>query len=436
MKKMAFLVAALALSFGSTAFAEEKTQGTDVCCRAEDDGCTDAYEADCSSTTEGHFCSTAKDANGNKLDYRVVWTITCGADETCNNTNGNITCAKAGAPTGTCAATETPYCADDLSEGYYCNSQTLVWGKRSCTGDNKCIVRGTSVICEEPGGPTEATCDKDSAQATCSTSGKTGWYCSNSGKWTSKTCSEANCTASGNSVTCGDNGGGNTDSEMPTGTCDPATVQGQCNAAHTVGYYCKNDGTWTRKTCENCTVNTAKPNSVDCGGSEQGDECDQGAMECTSATAGWYCNNGNKKNYTCENSTCGFKTYNNNKRLTCCVQSGSGWVDATYSTDTCDSVYDGNGGGGGDTSGCGQANYCSSDNLIAYNCEGSTMKPTACLDGKTCQVSNGTATCVGSINNTGKKDKDDGGCSATGAGFALGWLGLALIPAIRRRSRK
>lgn len=437
MKKMAFLVAALALSFGSTAFAEEKTQGTDVCCRTGDDGCTEPYTGSCEGDgRSGHFCSTAKDAQGNKLDYRVVWTVTCSADETCNNADGNISCAKNGAPTGSCTSSDTPSCATDKSEGYYCNTQTSQWGKRTCNPGTECIIRGTSVICEEPGGPTVDQCDKDTAQATCSSTGKTGWYCSNNGHWTSKTCDNADCTATGNSVKCG---GGTTDPEMPTGTCDPETVQGQCNAAHTVGYYCKNDGTWTRKTCESCSVNTARPNSVSCGGGggEQGNDCSAGEVACTSASEGWYCNNGNKKPYTCETGTCGIKNYNNKNSVTCCSQGSDGnWYDVKYSDTACTSVYDS--GSNPPAGGCDKANYCSDDKLIAYNCDGSTLKPTPCLDGKTCELKNGTATCVGSINNTGNKDKkdEDGGCSATGAGLALGWLGLALIPAIRRRSRK
>jgi|GEM_PF-2051347 hypothetical protein len=432
MKKMTFLIAALALSLGSTAYAFEKVDTTESCCRAGDDGCTTAYTASCNAgNTVGYFCSTDKndkDGDGDKTD-RVVWEMHCAQNETCQNQNGNISCV-----TSACAG--LPSCSQDGSSGTFCDGSGNVKTK-TCETGTVCNISDTGYldcIVDDPNIPT-GQCNAETDQVGCNQAGTIGYYCnSNTHEWGTKVCTNGKkCTINGSSVSC-------QDADAPSGPCDPATVMGKCSSDGKTGWYCKSDGSgWQSKTCSdaNCTVGT-KVNSVSCGGGgggEQGDECDQGAMECTSATAGWYCNNGNKKDYTCENSTCGTKTYNGKKKLTCCVQKDSSWVDAKYDSDVCDNVYDS--GSNPPSGGCGQANYCSSDNLIAYNCDGSTMKPTPCLDGKTCEVKNGTATCVGSINNTGNKDKDDdGGCSATGAGLALGWLGLALIPAIRRRSRK
>lgn len=446
MRKMTFLVAALALAISGSAYAGEKVDTAEDCCRTGDDGCNAAYEASCDDTANiGYFCSTDKndkDGDGNTKD-RVVWQFVCdtAAGEVCTNTNGNINCPAPGDVIGTaCTSTDAPYCKEDKSAGYYCNTSSGVWGGRTCGTGQECIIRGTSVVCEEPGGPTEATCDKATATATCSASGKTGWYCSNNGKWTSKTCDNADCNATGNSVKCGE-GGGTVDPEKPTGTCDPATVEGKCNSTNTIGYYCKSDGTWTSKTCESCQVNTAKANSVTCGGGgggEQGTECSAGEVKCESATAGWYCSNGNKKAYTCNDGTCGTKTYNNKKQVTCCTQNASGeWYDVKYSTDACESVY----GQGTDPvdpppSGCSQDNYCSADGKLAYNCNGTSLVPTACMEGKSCKLNNGKAECVGSINPGSKDDDDDdSGCAAAGAGLMLGWLGLALVPALRRRKK-
>lgn len=392
MKKKTFLIAALALSMSSVAFAGEKVQTDEKCCRADDEGCTTAYVSSCDEQKNvGHFCSTAKDDSGNKLDYRVVWDFTCTSEEKCTNTDGNISCTKtvddAELPTGKCDASTDKVGCTTSGNGYYCNSKTSEWGYKVCNQGETCSVSGTSVQCLPDGAPTgECKADDENLKGVCT--GDTGWYCGKKNTWVSKKCTGCKVNdKEANSVTCdGDSG---------------------------------------------------SSSGGDSGPSSGGNECTDGDVGCNSKTEGWYCSKGVKKSKTCStDQVCGTKIYKEKKSVTCCVENGGSWVDAKYSKDVCEYVYADDGSGSSGT--CSEANHCSPDNKLAYNCVSGKMQPTACMNGQTCQMDGDKAKCVGSINpgsNGGDKDDDDSGCSATGAGLMLGWLGLALVPALRRRKK-
>ena len=448
MKKMSLMLAAGMLCLSGSALAGEKVATTEDCCRADDDGCTSAYVASCDASANiGYFCSTDKnDVDGdNSNKDKVVWQYVCdtAAGEVCTNTNGSIDCL-----TEECK----PSCSADGRTGTYCSNGEV--RTKNCEAGTVCNVSDTGWVdcrADDDEVPT-GSCSADAADAAgCNTEKTIGWYCNNSGTYTAKVCSTGlECKVNeskSNSVEC-------IDPNAPSGECDPSTVEGKCSSDGRTGYYCKNDGSgWNSKTCENndCVVNTDRVNSVSCGegsgsGSDSGNtgsECTSDEMGCTSASEGWYCSNGYKQTKTCTaDQICGLKTYNGNERVACCVNDGQGtYVDAQYNSDVCHTLFDGSGSTtpGGDSGSTTCTESCSSEGSVAYNCVDGQKKEELCSPG-TCQMNGTDAVCVagstGDSSGSGSSDKEeDSGCSATGAGFLLGWMGLAILPALRRRQK-
>lgn len=300
--------------------------------------------------------------------------------------------------------------------GYYCRTAGYVT-MLECAENETCTNNAGFISCVEDGVPTGA-CTAGTDKAGCSDSGNSGYYCYND-EWRTKSCSEGTtCSIREEQyVDC-------IDPSAPTGECDPATVKGQCSADGKTGYYCKTDGSgWNSKTCADadCVVNDSV-NSVSCGSGETG--------ECTSADS--YCDETNKLlGHRCKDGA--FTDWNCQEGQKC--QEGykadgtasPGWLLCVDDTGT-DPVEPGE---------C--TARCSSDGAIAYNCANGTETPTVCQSGTSCKMNGTTAECAATIDNGGSnndKDKDDdSGCSATGAGFLLGWMGLALLPGLRRRQR-
>lgn len=427
MKKMSLFVAAAVLCLSNAAFAETKIDTAEHCCREGDANCpeTEAYTPSClDDKTGGSFCSTDKndkDGDGSKED-RVVWQITCAEDETCYNDNGNISCK-----TATCA--DYPKCEGNV--GSWCNSKGEIQSK-TCVDGTKCNVSDTGYvdcIVDDPSVPTgECTIDETNNPAGCNAAKTIGWYCkvssgATTGEYATKTCTGSYIcqvsTTTNNSVSC-------VNPDAPTGECDPKTVNGQCSADGKTGYYCKADGSgWNSKTCSNadCVVNESV-NSVSCGsgGSGETGECTSadGYCDATDKLLGHRCVNGKYVDWNCQEGQKCQEGYKEDGTAS------PGWLLCVDDDGT-----------DPDNPGVCTAR-CSSDGAIAYNCANGAETTTVCLSGTSCKMNGTTAECAAKLDNgsgSGDKDDDDSGCSATGAGFLFGWMGLALLPGLRRRQK-
>ena len=343
-----------------------------------------------------------------------------------------VLCLSGSAFAGEKVESTTPCCrADDAdctdvyqarcegSVGYFCS-------RTSAEGDGTAKVEWTincteSETCTNTGGRIECVAEGQcsSADNFCYTDGRNGGQRCKDGEMVEWTCDAGE--------TCSMDEGGwlscvldLSDDEIPTGACsaDAADAAG-CNTEKTIGWYCNNDGEYQAKSCANCTVNPDRANSVSCDeGGESGDGCTSADNFCYTdgRNGGQRCKNGEMVEWTC------------NEGQTCAIDD-TGWlscVDGAPSTTP--------GDGTGDTASCTES--CSSEGSIAYNCVDGQKVQELCSPG-TCQMNGTDAVCVAGAGSSGSKDdkEDDSGCSATGAGFLLGWMGLAILPALRRRQK-
>ena len=287
-----------------------------------------------------------------------------------------------------------------LAAGVLCLSGSAFAGEK---------VESTTPCCRAD----DADCT-DVYQARCE--GSVGYFCSSTsaeGDGTAKVEWTINCTES---ETCTNTGGR-----------IECVAEGQCSSADNFcytdgrngGQRCK-DGEMVEWTCdagETCSVDAEGWMSCN-GGSSSGDGCTSADNHCYTdgRNGGQRCKNGEMVEWTC------------NEGQTCAIDD-TGWlscVDGAPSTTP--------GDGTGDTASCTES--CSSEGSIAYNCVDGQKVQELCSPG-TCQMNGTDAVCVAGAGSSGSKDdkEDDSGCSATGAGFLLGWMGLAILPALRRRQK-
>ncbi|MDR0965189.1 MAG: hypothetical protein LBM75_01550 [Myxococcales bacterium] len=375
MNKLNVIVAALALCMSGAAFAGVKEETTESCSK-------ETYTPSCNNNV-GKFCSTSK-VEGAAEGATTVWTLTCGANETCTNTDGSIDCRVGEG----CVSAES-YCDEnDPKLGHRCKDGAFIDWNCSRAGE-VCQVGikedGTpspgwlSCIAGDDGGGStggctnaDSYCDENDPKLghRCKDGVFIDWNCSKAGEICQVGIKEDGTPSPGwLSCIAGDDGGGS------TGGCTNA--DSYCDATDPkLGHRCK-DGAFIDWNC-----------------SKAGEICQAGFKEDGTPAAGW---------------------------LLCVA--GDDTAPPTPGPSTCT-----------------EANYCSADGKISYNCANGSLVPTPCIGDKSCKMDGSTATCVASIGdgNGGNKDegkKDDTGCSATGAGFLAGWLGLALLPALRRRQR-
>lgn len=382
MKKISLMLAAGVLCLSGSAFAGEKVPTSESCCRSGDANCETPYVAGCDADANvGKYCTTDDtdaDSDGSSND-RIVEEIRCTNNETCFDNAGYISCVPNDLQKGECVTgTDVAVCSELEEAGAYCYNNE--WRYTACNAGATCSIRENQYVdCTNPN-----ACVK--ADSYCNTDGSNG------------------------GMRCDTKTG-----EMVEWTCD------------------------TGKTCSR-----ADDGYLTCvsGSGDTGSECSSDEMGCISASEGWYCSNGNKMTKSCTaDQVCGLKTYSGKERVACCVADGQGgYIDSQYTSDVCHTVYDGAGSGntpGGDT--CTER--CASDGSIAYTCvNGSQEREPCSASGATCQMNGDKAVCVaggGATGDGGGKNKkdDDSGCSATGAGFLLGWMGLAMLPALRRRQK-
>ena len=319
---------------------------------------------------------------------------------------------------------ETPYvagCDADANVGKYCttddtdadsdgSSNDRIVAEMRCTNNETCFDNAGYISCV-PNDLQKGECVTGTDVAVCSELEEAGAYCYNN-EWrytacnAGETCSirenqYVDCTNPNACVkadsycnTDGSNGGMRCDTktgEMVEWTCDTGKT---CSRADDGYLSCVNDGSGSGDGC------TSADNHCYTDGRNGGQRCKNGEM------VEWTCNEGQ----------------------TCAIDD-TGWlscVDGAPSTTP--------GDGTGDTASCTES--CSSEGSIAYNCVDGQKVQELCSPG-TCQMNGTDAVCVAGAGSSGSKDdkEDDSGCSATGAGFLLGWMGLAILPALRRRQK-
>ena len=408
MKKISLMLAAGVLCLSGSAFAGEKVESTTPCCRADDADCTDVYQARCEGSV-GYFCSsTSAEGDGTA---KVEWTINCTESETCTNTGGRIECVAE----GQCSSADNFCYTDGRNGGQRCKDGEMVeW---TCDAGETCSMDESGWLScvldlSDDEIPTGA-CSADAADAAgCNTEKTIGWYCNNDGEYQAKSC--ANCTVNpdrANSVSCDEGGESGDGCTSADNFCYTDGRNG--------GQRCKNGEMveWTCDAGETCSVDAEGWMSCN-GGSSSGDGCTSADNHCYTdgRNGGQRCKNGEMVEWTC------------NEGQTCAIDD-TGWlscVDGAPSTTP--------GDGTGDTASCTES--CSSEGSIAYNCVDGQKVQELCSPG-TCQMNGTDAVCVAGAGSSGSKDdkEDDSGCSATGAGFLLGWMGLAILPALRRRQK-
>lgn len=302
------------------------------------------------------------------------------------------------------------FCSTDKNDKDGDGSKTdrVVW-EFQCADDETCRNTDGQIDCVK----NDAECTR--ADNKCNENDNGGMRC-HEGKMVSWTCKEGTTCAISETgfLSC-------VDPSQPEGDC--TAEDNYCSDDKTVGYYCNTKtGTWGRRVqCPNADCTVDEKGGVKCeSGSEEGCTSSENYCDPNDKLLGHRCKDGVFIDWTCkagEKCREGVKDDGTASPgwLSCVKDDGS---DPTTPEDC--------------------TARCSTEGTLAYNCTDGQEVMTVCQSGTTCKMNGAVAECVAKIDGGGsddKKDDDDSGCSAAGAGFLLGWMGLAILPALRRREK-
>ncbi len=317
----------------------------------------------------------------------------------------------------------TPYQAacESTSLGRFCSTDKndkdedgskldrVVW-EFQCAEDETCTNTNGSIDCVKNG----AECTW--ADNKCNENDNGGMRCFE-GKMVPWTCKEGE--------TCSMNERGYlscVNTSLPEGDC--TAEDNYCSEDRTVGYYCNSTtGKWGGSVeCPNADCIVDEKGSVKCeGGSGEGCTNSESYCDPNDKLLGHRCKDGVFVDWTCrEGEKCREGVKDDGT-------AAPGWLSCVKDD------------GSNPTTPEDCTASCSIDGALAHNCTDGQKIATVCQSGTTCKMNGAAAECVAKIDggDSGDKKDDDGdsGCSAAGAGFLLGWMGLAILPALRRREK-